>query len=182
MSRASWAASPWVTKHLLPAPAGGSAPAASSLPTSTPVSKCFGRAVRGDGNFSQNTAKYSRFSLQDHKRAPCKPLEKGYARQTSDGKQESLIVALQLRPQMVGGRKRKSNSSSTSPGRGPLGAGIPFLHIRTPTRRLLLLRSGLASLAGAKDRRFPKDLPFLSRREGVKHVPVSGPDHSRRWG
>lgn len=116
-----------MTKQLLRAPGGGSAPTASSLPTNTPVSKCFGRAVHRDGSSSENTAKHSRFSLHNHKYSPCKPLEKGYVKQTSNGKQESLIVAVQLHPQIAGERKRKSNSSSTKPGRGPSHVGIPFL-------------------------------------------------------
>ena len=116
-----------VTKRLLPAPGGGSASTASSLPTSTSASECFGRAVHGDGNFSENTAEYSHFSLHNHKYSPCKPSEKGYVELTMDGKQEILIEAVQVHPQTARGKKGKASPPPPALGRGPLDVGFPFL-------------------------------------------------------
>lgn len=166
--------SPLVTKHLLPTPGGGSAPTASSLPTSAPASECFGRAVRGDGNFSENTAECSHFSLRNRKYSPCKPLEKGSLKLTADGKQESLIVAVQVHPQTIGGKKGKASPPPSALGRGPLDVGFPFLPPNTspghaagePRCHAWVLRPS----QGEKREGSPKDLLFPSRREGVKRT------------
>lgn len=154
---------PEVTKRLLPAPGGGTAPTASSLPTSASASESFGSAVRGDGNFSENAAEYSHSSLHNHKYSPWKPLEKGYVKPAKDGKQETLIMAVQVHPQTVGG-KRKSISFSPCPRKGHFGCGIslsvPKCQPRPPARGALLPHLGLGSLAGGKERRFPQVSPF----------------------
>lgn len=157
--------SPSVTKRLLPARGGGSTPTASSLPTSASVSECFGRAVHGDGNFSENIAKYSHFPLHSHKYSPWKPLEKGYVKPTMDGKQEILIVAIQVHPQMLGGKKGKApRPPPPALGRGPSDAGFPFLSPNASPSRLPrepCCRAWVLHPLQGKKMKVPQGLAFL---------------------
>ena len=91
-----------------------------------------------------------------------------------DGKQEILIKAVQVHPQTTRGEKGKASPPPPALGRGPLDVGFPFLPPNVspgrppgePRCHAWVLRP----LQGEKREGSPKDSPFLSRWEGLKHT------------